>query len=101
MPPSTANGSDDPKVQKAIHILSELAAIPPGERGMTAVESVMRPAQDLVAVTPDESAWQAFRMMAEGGVNQLPVLVDGRLVGAITRERLVRLVQAGVSLRSG
>ena len=92
----------DPREQlRGLVTLGELAAIPPGERGMTAVESVMRPAQDLVAVTPDESAWQAFRMMAEGRVNQLPVLVDGRLVGAVTRERLIRLVQAGVSLRSG
>ncbi len=81
--------------------LGELAAIPPGERAATAVESVMRPAHGLVVVAPGESAWQAFRKMAEGGVNQLPVLADGRLVGAITRERLVQLVQAGASLRSG
>ena len=39
------------------------------------------------------------RRMADRNVNQLPVVEDGRLVGALTRARLLTLVQAGMALR--
>jgi hypothetical protein len=34
-------------------------------------------------------------------VNQLPVLERGRLIGVLTRERLLTLIQAGVALGPG
>ena len=40
----------------------------------------------------------ALRRMAERNVNQLPVVADGRLLGAVTRERLIALVQAQLAL---
>jgi predicted transcriptional regulator len=36
--------------------------------------------------------------MAERNVNQLPVVQDGTLLGGLTRERLLALVQAGLAL---
>ncbi len=79
--------------------LAELAGTPPERRGLTSIEQVMRPVQTLATVSPDETTWEAFRRMAERNVNQLPVLEGGRLVGSVTRERLLHLVQAGVALR--
>ena len=80
--------------------LAELANTPPDQRASTPIERVMRPAEQLETVTPDETTWTAFRKMAERNVNQLPVVAGGKLVGAVTRERLVHLVQAGVALRA-
>jgi CBS domain-containing protein len=53
---------------------------------------------DLALLTPEESGWEAFRRMVDRNVNQLPVVANGRLVGALTRERLMALVQAGAAL---
>jgi Zn-dependent protease len=78
--------------------LGELAAIAPDARPITRVEEVMIPIAQLATIGPDESGWTAFERMAERNVNQLPVVQDGLLLGDLTRERLLALVQAGLAL---
>lgn len=78
--------------------LSDIAGTPAGRRPTTKVEQIMRPLESLETVRPEESAWSAFRKMAARSVNQLPVLVGERLVGSVTRERLVALVQSALAL---
>ena len=79
--------------------LGDIARTPPERRSHLRVADVMRKESELVMLAPEETAWSAFKKMAESKLNQLPVVVSGRLVGAVTRERLVSLVQAGVALR--
>jgi CBS domain-containing protein len=64
------------------------------------VDQVMVPVERLSVLHPNQTAWAAMRQMAERGVNQLPVVADGRLLGAVTRERLLQLVQGGLALES-
>jgi len=78
--------------------LRELAGVAAERRAATPIESVMVPLSQLAVVAPGESCWVALRRMAERGVNQLPVLQDGALVGEVTRERLVQLVQSSLLL---
>ena len=78
----------------------ELAEVPDAERDLTRLREVMRPAEALVTLHPADTCWQAFRAMGERGVNQLPVLERGKLVGALTRERLIQLVQSALALAS-
>jgi Zn-dependent protease/CBS domain-containing protein len=78
--------------------LRELAQTAPEERPHTRVDEVMVPAASLAVLAPAESGWTAFQRMADRNVNQLPVVAGGRLVGALTRERLLAMVQAGVAL---
>ena len=78
--------------------LRELARTAPEARAHTRVDAIMLPAAGLALLTPEESGWEAFRRMADRNVNQLPVVANGRLLGALTRERLMALVQAGVAL---
>jgi CBS domain-containing protein len=80
--------------------LRELAGVPSAERPTTRAMEVMVPSGSLAVLHPEESAWVAMKRMAERGVNQLPVVVDGRLLGAVTRERLLTVVQAGLTLES-
>lgn len=80
--------------------LRELAAVPAADRATVRVDQVMVPLEQLCVLHPNETAWAAMRHMAERGVNQLPVVADGRLLGAVTRERLLRLVQGGLALES-
>jgi Zn-dependent protease len=78
--------------------LRELVGIPAEERSNTRVDAVMIPAPELAIIGPLETGWAAFARMAERSVNQLPVVANGRLLGALTRERLIALVQAGLAL---
>jgi Zn-dependent protease len=79
--------------------LLELSQVPEEERAQRRAEEVMVPAEGLATTSPDESCWEAFRRLSEWNVNQLPVVVDGRLLGALTRERLMAVVQAQLELR--
>ena len=80
--------------------LRELAGVPSAERPTTRAMEVMVPSGSLAVLHPEESAWVAMKRMAERGVNQLPVVVDGRLLGSVTRERLLTVVQAGLTPES-
>jgi Zn-dependent protease len=78
--------------------LGELAALPESERAQRRADEVMIPLRELAVIGAHEDGWTAFQRMAERNVNQLPVLADGRLAGAITRERLIALVHARLAL---
>jgi Zn-dependent protease/CBS domain-containing protein len=78
--------------------LGELAKIPADARAYTRIDEVMIPTAQLATIGPKETGWTAFQRMAERKVNQLPVVQDGTLLGGLTRERLIALVQAGMAL---
>ena len=46
--------------------------------------------RDVTTIAPDAPLDDAFRLMAERGLDRLPVTEDGRLVGVLPREPLVR-----------
>jgi CBS domain-containing protein len=50
-------------------------------------------AQPLKTVTPGDDMKTAVRLMAENGFNQLPVVVEERLVGMLNRADIIRYVQ--------
>jgi CBS domain-containing protein len=54
---------------------------------VTAAEAMTSPA---VVVGPERAVATAARIMIDSGVNRLPVVEDGRLVGIVTRADLVR-----------
>ena len=47
---------------------------------------------DVVTVSPDASIHEVTTLMADNGVNRVPVLEEGRLVGIITRGDVVRAI---------
>jgi len=90
----------DPQTGRLLGIatLRELANVPVERRAQTPVTAAMVPASSVASVSPSETALVGMQRLAAAGVNQLPVLEDGRLVGALTRERLLGLLQAGLWL---
>lgn len=50
---------------------------------------VMRPLENLHFVMPEMSAIEAFELIGREGINQLPVVKDGKLIGIITREHII------------
>ncbi len=54
------------------------------------VENVMTPAEGLHTVGPNERATAALDLLVQRGINQLPVVEGGRLVGMVTREDILK-----------
>jgi Zn-dependent protease/predicted transcriptional regulator len=59
----------------------------------TTVRQVMTPADGLKKVGPEEELWAAMQHMTEEGVNQLPVMDDGRLLGMLGRDNIVSFIR--------
>ena len=56
----------------------------------TRVADIMTPLGRLHALGPADSASSALKLLAEQGVNQLPVLDRGRILGLVTREDILK-----------
>jgi predicted transcriptional regulator len=78
--------------------LRELSQVPADERAQRRIEEIMLDVDQLALLAPDENGWEALRRMAEWNVNQLPVTKERHLLGAVTRERLLAVVQARLAL---
>jgi CBS domain-containing protein len=51
---------------------------------------VMTPAARLHTVPPDEDASAALDLLAQKGINQVPVVDNGRPVGLVSREDILK-----------
>ncbi|HUJ91026.1 MAG TPA: CBS domain-containing protein [Syntrophorhabdales bacterium] len=45
---------------------------------------------EVVVISPTDSATHVARLMIEKGINRIPVVEDGKLVGIVTRGDLIR-----------
>ena len=66
----------------------------------TTVDRVMRPLRELSIVAPDTPVIQALQMMSQQDVNQLPVVLNGRLEGIFFRAHVLRFLQIRAELPS-
>jgi CBS domain-containing protein len=71
--------------------LTDLQKVPEAERAITRVDQVM--ARKLYLIGPLEEASTAMKMMNEMQIRRLPVIDEGRLVGIVSREDLVRAIE--------
>jgi Zn-dependent protease/CBS domain-containing protein len=78
--------------------LQEIKQVPQEEWETTTVEKVMVPSHRLRVVTPQDSAMVALQIMDEQDVAQLPVVDDGRVVGLVGRDGILRLMRARAEL---
>lgn len=69
--------------------LHHLKNIPQEEWAQVTVEQVMIPLSQLKWISPQATLWEALKEMDQDGVNQLPVIENGELVGVLSREDLV------------
>ncbi len=65
----------------------------------TTVYRIMTPTNQLFALSPKDDALQAFRLMTEHDIHQLPVLDNDNLVGFVTRADVMRLLQTRSEMR--
>ncbi|MFH1086609.1 MAG: site-2 protease family protein [Chloroflexota bacterium] len=73
-----------------VHNVSAVAKV---DWPFTRAAEVYTPLSALRAVRSDTSLWAALQHMTSDGVNQLPVVEDGRFYGMVTREELLTFVR--------
>jgi Zn-dependent protease len=82
---------EDGRLQ-GIVTLADVKKIPMAEWRNTSVSSVMT-RQPLKTVKPEDNMSTAVQLMAEHGLDQLPVVVDDRILGMLGRADIIRYVQ--------
>lgn len=60
-----------------------------------------RGSRDLVTIAVEESAEKAIQIMRDRGISQLPVLDDGRIVGILTENHLLRQYTSSLKPTTG
>ena len=73
--------------------ISDIANVPPEQRTQVPVASVMGGQERIHTVRSDGRALDAFEVMGEHDLEQVPVMDDGRLVGLLTRADIARQLQ--------
>jgi Zn-dependent protease len=69
--------------------LHRLKQVPRERWPATKAVDVMLPLNQLKRIRPDENLWTAMQRMDRDGVNQLPVMTDGQVIGMLSREDLI------------
>lgn len=72
--------------------LQEIRKVPRNEWDRQMVGQIMIPAGRLAIAVPEQNLFQAFQLMNERGVSQMPVVCQGDLLGLLTREDVVRIL---------
>jgi Zn-dependent protease len=86
-------------VVAGIMTLDKVREIPRPEWPRTMVSQAMIPAEKMDWIAPDAELWDALQKMNQDGVNQLPVLLDGRIQGVLSRENVINYLQTIQDLR--
>jgi Zn-dependent protease/CBS domain-containing protein len=74
----------------------EVKAIPREEWPVVDVERAMRPFETLRWVEPNTDLGRVLEVMETDDVNQVPVVSDGRLLGVVRRDNLLRFIRTRV-----
>ena len=59
---------------------------------VTQVKDIMTPAEKLKIAYPDQDILSVLEQMDENSINQMPVVSEGRVIGLITRDNVIRFL---------
>lgn len=57
------------------------------------VKDIMTPMENLKVAYPDQDALSILEQMDENNINQMPVVSEGRVIGLVTRDNLIRFLR--------
>jgi len=79
--------------------LHHIKGIPRSAWPTTTVAQIIIPASEMKRIGPDEDLWQAVEKMDRDGVNQLPVMSNGTVLGVLRREDVISYLRTLRELR--
>jgi len=77
---------------KGILTLRNIKTVSQPKWEVTQVRDVMTPAEKLKVAYPDQDILSVLEQMDENSISQMPVVNEGRVVGLVTRDNLIRLL---------
>jgi Zn-dependent protease len=83
---------------KGILTLQNIKPVPQSKWDMTQVEKIMVPADRLKVASPEQDALSIVEQMDENEINLIPVVSEGRVIGLITRDNLLRFIRTRAEL---
>jgi Zn-dependent protease len=78
--------------------LHSARSVPREEWANTSIQPVMMPFERIHAASPEEPALGVLQRMQSEDINQMPVISEGRIVGMIARDTILRLLQTRLQL---
>jgi Zn-dependent protease/CBS domain-containing protein len=78
--------------------MENVKRVPKKHRG-SHLHTIMKPASELRVAHPQQSAASALGLMDEQELDQMPIVEDGKALGMVTRESLVRLARTRGELK--
>lgn len=78
-----------------VHTLNK---IPREEWSHTSVQAAMVPLDKLHSAAPEEPVLRVLERMQNEDINQMPVVADGKFIGLITRDGILRMIQTRLEL---
>ncbi len=79
--------------------LNNIKSVPQEDWDMTRVSGIMTPLEQLKVAYPEQDVMSLFEQMNTSDINQVPVLSEGKVLGVVTRDSLLRLLRARTELR--
>lgn len=73
--------------------VSDVRRVPRDAWGQVPAQRIMTPRGNVVTVNAAQPAVEVLVLLGEKGLNQVPVLEDGRMVGLVTRRELLDRIQ--------
>ncbi len=74
--------------------LHHIKEIPRSDWPTTTAAQAMLPAARMKRVRPEAELWTALEEMDTDGVNQLPVMTDGQMLGLLSRDGIISFLRA-------
>ena len=62
-------------------------------RTSTTVKDIMTPSEEMVVISPEDDAVDAFNRLQENNIHQMPVMTESKIVGLLRRRDIVRWLQ--------
>lgn len=78
--------------------LAAARTVPRDEWANTSIQAAMLPIEKIHAVAPDEPALGILQRMQSEDINQMPVISENHIVGMISRDTILRLLQTRLQL---
>jgi len=83
---------------KGILTLQNIKSVPQSKWALTQVEKIMVPSDRLKVASPDDDGLSVVEQMDESETNQMAVVNEGRVIGLVTRDSLLRLLRTRAEL---
>ena len=78
---------------KGILVLHNIKAVPRPNWGVIRVKDIMVPVDKLIIARPDQDALSIMEQVAEHGIEQIPVISEGRVIGLIDCDNLMKFLR--------